>query len=218
MKKVIQLLFLSLIIGLGACNEKEIHNTDTQIGHSRVTFFPVLSLKGAKYIAVPKGGTYTDPGVTATEGGQPITATSSPAVNTAVPGVYSVVYTATNKDGFSAQVFRIVTVYDTDAAAAAADLSGNWARNTNGSLAVFTKLAPGVYTVFNPGGAPGTNVTVVAINPTLNTLKIPSQLIAIGNTFASTGETFTPASVPPKIVWAMVNSGYGPAARTFTKQ
>jgi hypothetical protein len=218
MKKVIQLLFLSLFIVLGACNKDEIHNTDTQIGHSRVTFFPILSLKGAKYIAVAKGGTYTDPGVTATEGGQPIQATASPAVNTAVPGVYSVVYTATNKDGFSAQVFRIVTVYDTDAAAAAADLSGNWARNTNGSLAVFTKLAPGVYTVFNPGGAPGTNVTVVAINPTLNTLKIPTQLIAIGNTFASTGETFTPTSVPPKIVWAMVNSGYGPAARTFTKQ
>ena len=218
MKKVIQLLFLSLIIVLGACNKDEIHNTDTQIGHSRVTFFPILSLKGAKFIAVAKGGTYTDPGVNATEGGQPIQATASPAVNTAVPGVYSVVYTATNKDGFKAQVFRIVVVYETDAAAAALDLSGNWARSTNGSLAVFTKLAPGVYTVFNPGGAPGTNVTVAAINPNLTTLKIPTQLIAIGNSFGSTTETFSPALVPPKFSWAIVNSGYGPAVRTFTKQ
>src|SRR5689334_15835888 len=150
MKKVIQLMFLALIIVLGACNEKEIHNTDTQIGQSRVTFFPLLTLKGPKFIAVAKGGTYTDPGYTATEGGQPIQATASPAVNTASPGVYSVVYTATNKDGFSSQAYRIVIVYDTDATAAAQDLSGNWARTSNGSVATFTKLAPGVYTVFNP--------------------------------------------------------------------
>ena len=218
MKKIVQLLFLSFIIVLGACNEKEIHNTDTQIGHSRVTFFPIVTLKGAKFMAVAKGGTFTDPGVDAKEGGQPIQATASPAVNTATPGVYSVVYTATNKDGFSAQVFRIVVVYDTDAAAGALDLSGNWARSTNGSLAVFTKIAPGVYTVFNPGGAPGTNVTVAAINPNLTTLRIPTQLIAIGNPFGSTGETFSPAAVPQKFVWAIVNSGYGTAARTFTKQ
>jgi hypothetical protein len=218
MKKVIQLLFLSLIIVLGACNDKEIHNTDSQIGHSRVTQFPLLSLKGAKFIAVAKGGTYTDPGVDATEGGQPIQATASPAVNTAVPGVYSVVYTATNKDGFKAQVYRIVIVYDTDATAAAQDLSGNWARTSNGSLATFTKLAPGVYTVFNPGGAPGTNVTVAAINPTASALKIPSQLIAIGNSFASSGETLNYAADPKTFTWTIVNSGYGTSARTFKKQ
>jgi hypothetical protein len=218
MKKIVQLLFLSLIIVLGACNKEEINNTDTQIGHSRVTFFPLISLKGAKFIAVPKGGTYTDPGADASEAGAPIQPTVGPAVNTAVPGVYSVVYTATNKDGFSAQVFRIVVVYETDVAAAALDLSGNWARSTNGSIATFTKIAPGVYTVFNPGGAPGTNVTVAAINPNITTLRIPTQLIAIGNPFGSTAEVFTPASVPPQFKWQIVNGGYGTALRTFNKQ
>jgi hypothetical protein len=217
MKKIVQLLFLSLIIVLGACNKEEINNTDTQVGHSRITFFPIVSLKGERYIAVAKGGTYTDPGVTATEGGQPITATAAPAVNTAVPGVYSVVYTATNKDGFSAQVLRTVVVYETDAAAAAQDLSGNWARSTNGSIATFTKMAPGVYKVFNPGGAPGTNVTVIAINPTASVLKIPTQLIAIGNPFGSTTETLSYAADPKQFKWAIVNSGYGTALRTFNK-
>lgn len=218
MKKIIQLLFLSLIIVLGACNKDEINNTDTQVGHSRITFFPLLSLKGAKFIAVAKGGTYTDPGYTATESGQPITATVAPAVNTASPGVYSVVYTATNKDGFASQAYRIVIVYDTDATAAAQDLTGNWARTSNGSVATFTKLAPGVYTVFNPGGAPGTNVTVAAINPTANVVKIPTQLIAIGNPFGSTGESLDYAADPKTFTWAIVNSGYGTAARTFKKQ
>ena len=218
MKKIVQLMFLSLIIVLGACNEKEIHNTDTEIGHSRVTFFPLISLKGAKFMAVAKGGTFTDPGVDATESGQPITPTVSPTVNTASPGVYSVVYTATNKDGFSAQVFRIVVVYDTDAGAAAQDLTGNWARTSNGSVAVFTKLAPGVYVVSNPGGAPGTNVTVAAINPSVNVLKIPTQLIAIGNPFGSTGESLSYAADPKTFTWAIVNGGYGPAPRIFNKQ
>jgi hypothetical protein len=218
MKKIVQLLFLSLIIALGACNKEDINNTETQIGRSRVTFFPVLTLKGDRYMAIPKGGTYTDPGVDATEGGQPIQATASPAVNTAVPGVYSVVYTATNKDGFSANLLRTVAVYETDAVAALQDLSGNWARSTNGSIASFTKMAPGVYKVFNPGGAPGTNVTVIAINPTASVLKIPTQLISVGNPFGSTSETLNYAADPKSFVWTIVNSGYGTAARTFTKQ
>jgi hypothetical protein len=218
MKKIIQLLFLSLIIVLGACNKDEIHNTDTQIGHSRVTFFPQLTLKGEKFIAVAKGDTYTDPGYEASEAGQTIQATVAPAVNTATPGVYSVVYTATNKDGFSSQAYRIVIVYDTDATAAAQDLSGNWARTLNGSVATFTKLAPGVYKVFNPGGAPGTNVTVAAINPSADVLQIPTQLIAIGNPFGSSDETLDYASDPKTFTWTIDNSGYGTAPRTFNKQ
>lgn len=218
MKKLINLLFLSLVIVLAACNKDEINNTDTKIGISRVTFFPLIALKGADIMTVPLGGTYTEPGVTATEGGAAIPYTSTPAVNTNVAGTYSVTYTATNKDGFSASVIRRVTVYNTDAGAAAQDLSGNYARTSNGSVATWTKIAPGVYTVFNPGGAPGTNVTVVAINPTGNTIKIPVQLIGPNNPFSSSSETYTPSPAPPRYTWTIVNSGYGTSARTFVKQ
>lgn len=220
MKILIRLLFISFVIALGACNkEDEIHNTDTKVGISRVTFFPLISLKGDDLMTVPKGGTFTDPGVDATEGGATIPYTTSPTVNTAVPGVYSVIYTATNKDGFSASVLRRVCVYETETAAAAQDLSGTYARTSNGEPSTWTKLAPGVYKVFNPGGAPGTNVTVIAINPTVAVVKIPTQLTGVGSTpFGSTNETYFPTAVPPKYSWQIVNSGYGTALRTFVKQ
>ena len=121
------------------------------------------------------------------------------------------------KDGFSASVYRTVVVYSTDASAAANDLSGNYARTSNGQIATWTKIAPGVYTVFNPGGAIGTNVTIIAINPTGFTIKIPTQPISEGGTpITSSDESYT-NSVPPTYTWKIVNSGYGTALRTFTK-
>jgi hypothetical protein len=221
MKKIVQLLFLSLIIVLGACNKDEINNTDTKVGISRVTFYPLVKIKGEKYIYIQKGGTYTEAGVDATEAGAPTTVVTTGTPNTAVAGVYSVVYTATNKDGFTAADFRIVTVYDTDAAAAAVDLSGSYKRSAPGNAAdgqimTFTKKAPGVYFVDNPGGAVGVNVQVIVINPTLNVVKIPTQLIGIGNPFGSSSETYTPLPTP-QIVWRVVNAGYGTGLRTFNK-
>lgn len=222
MKKITHLLFLSLIIMLGSCNKSDIDNSGTQVGISHVTFFPLINITGAKYIYVPLGGTYTEPGAEATEAGVTTTYTTSPTINTAVAGVYSVVYTAVNKDGFSASDFRIVTVYDTDAGAAANDLSGQYKRSAPGNAAdgqilTFTKVAPGVYMVNNPGGAVGVNVQVIAINPTGNVVKVPTQLIGIGNPFGTSAETFTPGPAA-KLVWTIVNSGYGTAPRTFIKQ
>ena len=224
MKKLVQLLFLSLIIVLGACNKDDIHNTDTQIGHSRVTFFPIIKIKGERYILVPKGGTYTEPGVDATEGGAPTTFTTSGSVNTGVAGMYSLVYTTkTTQDGFSASDYRNVLVYDTDAGAAAADLSGTYKRSApgnaaDGQLITWAKKAPGVYLVTNPGGAVGNTLQVYAINPTGNTVKIPLQLIGIGNPFNSTAESYTPTPTPAKLVWTLINVGYGAGVRTFFKQ
>lgn len=216
MKKLIPfLLFLAAV--LPSCNKEEINNTDTKVGRSRVTSFPIVSIKGARYVAVAKGGTYTDLGANAKVGTQDVAFTTSGTINTNTPGVYTVVYSALNSDGFSAAARRTVVVYDTDAAAAAQDLSGSYARSTNGSLAVWTKIAPGVYTVFNPGGAPGTNLTVVAINPTASVIDIPNQQSSDGSVTSSTDETYTPGP-PAKYTWKIVNPGYGTALRTFTKQ
>ena len=139
-------------------------------------------------------------------------------MTTTAPGVYTVVYSAVNDDGFTASARRTVVVYSTDATAAANDLSGNYARTTNASVAVWTKIAPGVYTVFNPGGAPGTNLTVVAINPTGFTIDIPQQQSSDGSVTSSSGESYTPTPAPAKYTMVIVNPGYGTAARTFVKQ
>jgi hypothetical protein len=217
MKKVIQFLFLSFIIVLGACNKDDINNTDTQVGRSRVTFFPLVTLLGERYVAVPVGGQYTEAGIEATESGQTIPYTTTGAVNTATPGVYTLTYSAENQDGFSASLKRTVVVYSTDAGAAAQDLSGNYARTSNGSIATFTKIAPGVYRVFNPGGAPGTSVTVIVVNPTVGVIDMPAQEIGDGSIMSSAQETFS-AGPPATFTWQIVNPGYGTALRTFVKQ
>jgi hypothetical protein len=218
MKIIKYLIAVFAIYAFSGCAKTEdFNNTETEIGHSRVTFFPVLTLKGDQYMAVPVGGTFTDPGSTAKEGESDIKPTIAGSVNTAVPGVYALTYTATNKDGFSVSDNRFVAVYATDATAAGNNLSGNYARSTNGSVAVWTKLAPGVYTVFNPGGAPGTNLTVFVFNPTGFTIKIPSQVSNDGTITSSAQEVYT-NSTPPKYTWQILNPGYGTGLRTFTKQ
>jgi hypothetical protein len=218
MKLTFYILLLSgFCLFSGCAKEEEINNTETQVGHSRVTFFPVLQLQGDRYVPVALGSTYTEPGATAKEGETDITPTISGTVNTNTPGVYTIIYTATNKDGFSVSERRTVVVYSTDASAADNDLSGNYARNTNGSVAVWTKIAPGVYTVFNPGGAPGTNLTVVAINPTGFSIDIPEQQASDGSVTSSAQESYTNGS-PATYSWQILNPGYGTALRTFTKQ
>jgi hypothetical protein len=110
-----------------------------------------------------------------------------------------------------------VVIYSTDPSAAANDLSGNYARTLNGSVASWTKVAPGVYSVFNPGGAPGTNLTVFVFNPTGFTIKMPVQPASDGTPITSAQESFTNGATP-EYTWQIVNSGYGTALRTFVKQ
>lgn len=218
MKKIIPVLFLAVIALFSSCKEDDINNTDTRVGESDVTFFPILTLNGAQYMTVALNGTFTDPGVIAKEGATVIQATTTGTVNTAAAGVYKLTYTAKNKDGFTASINRWVVVYSTDATAQSNDFSGNYARTSNGSVAVWTKLAPGVYRVDNPGGAPGTNLTVIVFNPTGLTIKIPSQPTNDGNTTSSSSESYTLTPAPPKYSWVIVNPGYGTALRTFVKQ
>lgn len=207
------LSFFALFAG---CDKDEINNTDTQVGISRVTFFPTLTMSGDRYVVIPVGTSYTEPGVTATESGVDIPVTISGTVNTNAAGVYTLTYSASNKDGIAASIIRTVVVYNTDASAAANDLSGRYARSTNGSVAVWTKLAPGVYSVFNPGGAPGTNLTVIVFNPTGFVIDIPQQVGSEGGVFSSQNETYNNTS-PPSYSWVIINTGYGTALRTFTK-
>jgi hypothetical protein len=219
MKLILYIVAISSCFLLFGCaKEEDIISTDTQFGHSRITFFPVLTLKGEKYVTVPVGGTYTEAGSTATEGSASITPATSGSVNTTTPGVYTLTYTATNKDGFAVNDTRTVAVYSTDATAAANDLSGNYLRAATGVTANWTKLAPGVYLIANPGGAAtGASLKVIAFNPTGFNVVIPSQISSDGNVSSSTDFTYINGSKPS---YSLVfnNPGYGPAVRTFVKQ
>jgi hypothetical protein len=202
---------------LAGCKKNDIHNTDDQVGISRVTHFPTLELKGDQYMAIPAGSTFTDPGITAKEGSNDIPYTTSGSVNSNNTGVYILTYSAVNKDGFAASVTRTVAVYSTDDVAASNDLSGTYVRTSNNVSSTWTRIAPGVYTVVNPGGAPGFTTTVIVFNSTGFTIHIPSQTIDDGSTMTSSDEVYT-ANAPVKYVWKILNPAYGTALRTFVKQ
>ena len=216
MKKFIPLFYSLLAVLFVACNKDEIHNTEDQVGISRVTHFPVLTLNGDRYMTIEEGGTFTDPGIIATEGGADIPYTTDGSVNTGEVGVYDLTYSAVNKDGFPASLTRTVIIYSTETSGAANDLSGTYIR-TNGIPSVWTKIAPGVYTVFNPGGAAGTNLTVIAFNQTGYTIHIPEQTIGDGSTMTSAQEVYS-VGPPATYTWQILNSGYGTQLRTFVKQ
>ena len=207
-------VFFTLLI---SCNKDKIDNTEDRVGISKVTHFPVLTMEGDKIMVVEKGSAFTDPGVTAKAGENDVPVTESGSVDTDETGVYTLTYSAVNSDGFSASVRRTVAVYSTAPDAAAHDLSGEYARTSNGSVATWTKIAPGVYKVFNPGGAPGTNLTVVVFNPEGFTFFIPEQAASDGSITSSEDETYT-NSKPPEYTWTIVNPGYVTAPRTFVKK
>jgi hypothetical protein len=222
MKLTVYLLILSsFCLFAGCAKEEEINNSETQVGHSKVIFFPSIEIKGDHVIILQQGETFTDPGATAILNGQPVQYATAGTVNTSTPGIYYLTYEAKNAEGYSASDYRSVAVIGNDVSDAR-DLSGTYARyvggSANGQTSTWTKTAKGVYTVVNPGGATG--VTAIAVNYTGNRIAIPPQPTSAGQfSTAITSESgiYYPDALPPYYEWAIVNGGYGPALRTFKK-
>lgn len=206
---------------LGACRKYSPVETDQQVGISKITYYPIVATKGDYLMILSQGGTFTDPGVDATVNGEPVTPVITGSVNTAVPGIYGLTYTATNDDGFSASDFRTVVVIGNDVAAN--DYSGSYIRNATGVTSTWTKTAQGVYNVDNPGGAAvGAGYIVKVVNYTGSKIAIPKQYAtdpdgAVG-IVSSTSETYNAAATPPQYSWIFLAGGYGTGLRTFVKQ
>jgi hypothetical protein len=219
MKKLLSILMVSSVLVFSSCDKDEINNTDTKVGRSDVTVYPILTLKGQTYMTVPVGGTWTDPGVDAKEGTATIQYTTTGTVNKDVAGVYRLVYAAKNKDGFAASTTRWVAVYSTDATATANDFSGTYLRAATGVTSTWTKLAPGVYKVDNPGGAAtGAGLSIIVFNPTGLTVHAPGQTTNDGNVSSTQDEVYTLTPAPAQYTWRFNNPGYGTGARIFVKQ
>ena len=186
----------------------------------RVTYYPIMTVKGDLFMTVPKGSAFTDPGATAVVGSDATTVTVTGSVDPNKIGTYSLTYTAVNPDGFEVTSSRVVGVYDSSVVAN--DFSGSYARSTNGSLAVWTKMAPGMYEVFNPGGAPGTDLTIHVFNTTGSIIIVPSQVSSDGSITSCTnidgGSDITMNTATNTYAWHVVNPGYGTSLRTFTKK
>lgn len=83
-------------------------------GLSRITYYCDLILDGDATMLVPLGGTYVEPGYIALENEEDVTGdvTVAGTVNTSVAGLYRLVYSVYNTDGFAKTAVRQVVVYD----------------------------------------------------------------------------------------------------------
>ena len=157
-KLLLSVVVLSFLVG---CEKTEhFNNTEDKVGISRVTRFPSFTMEGDRYISIVKGGTFTDPGVTAKEGTADLVVTVTGTVDANTVGAYDLVYSATNKDGFSSTVTRTVAVIPV-AEQAGVNIAGRYANTGSFSYtATVQKLAPGFYAVDNIWG--GGSAAVIA--------------------------------------------------------
>jgi len=104
--KYILLIFLSAFL-FASC-EKETE------GVSRITYYCELDLKGNPIEFVAMGSTFTDPGWIASENNEDVSGnvTVSGTVNMQAAGIYRLVYSVNNADGFAKTASRQVVVYD----------------------------------------------------------------------------------------------------------
>jgi hypothetical protein len=220
MKYIFRIAFICLLVLTYSCNKETIVDTPTQVGISKVAYYPSISINGAKFVSITEGNAFNDPGATALLNGDTITYTTSMTITaTTASGVYTIDYTATSPDGSNSDQ-RVVVVVPasvvTDPVIIANDYSGVYVRPATGVTSTWTKLSTGVYTVENPGGSSGVGLLVVATNYSANNIQIPTQNSPyFGGIVSSSPSTLNP---PGTYTWNFFAPGYGTQARTFVKQ
>jgi len=215
MKRIIPILMLSLVAVFTACNKDTPHNTDSQVGISRVTHFPTFTMTGSQYVSLVQGTPYTEPGIKAFENGTQIPVTTTGTVNVNTPGIYVLTYTATNKDGYPASTSRTVVVLSGHENPGV-NLSGKYAYvGSSVYLSTVTKVAEGTYTTDNAwSGATIIPIVFTSLNGT--TLSIPSQQTAFGEAHG----TGTFNTVTGRLVYTLTltNQNISNSNRTWQKQ
>jgi len=127
MRKYAIYLFVVVFSAFLSGCEKNITTQD----QSTITHFVTFEIKGVNAYnetAVALGSDYVDQGVVAMEGEEDVSSsvTVSGEVDTSTPGVYTISYSATNKDGYSSSAVRTVIVYDPNASLSSTDLTGSY--------------------------------------------------------------------------------------------
>jgi len=120
------IVFLLTIILITSCQKI------TTDGVTDITYYPSFTVLEGTTLTIELGQTFTDPGVIVMEGENDITdkVQVTGSVNSNKVGLYSLTYSATNVDGFSASVTRNVYVYDPSITT---DISGDYTVNVDES-------------------------------------------------------------------------------------
>ncbi|WP_161890090.1 immunoglobulin-like domain-containing protein [Pontibacter russatus] len=189
---------------------------DTE-GLSRITYFPTFEMAGDEFMSLVQGETYTEPGVTATEEGTEIEVTTTGTVDTSTPGVYEIVYSATNKDGFSGTVTRTVAVLP-EAEQEGVDISGKYANTGSFAyVADVVKLAPGFYRSSNIwGGGSAAIIPAYIVTTDGTNLVLPTSALSGYGRVEGTG-TLNDAGLMELSV-SLLDQGLANSARKWQKQ
>ncbi len=146
---------------------------------SNITNYATFEVIGGQYTMVEAGTTYNDPGVIAKAGETELPVTISGSVNTGQVGLYTLTYSATNADGFSASTSRYVIVADDPAYIAGNDLSGGYTRDENAAHTMtLTKIADGYYQASDL--LPPNNIRAVIAQVSDTELTVPAQSSPFG--------------------------------------
>lgn len=107
-RKIFYLMILALtVVAFSSCSKDEYNDT-------RITYYPTLTMSGDNYMSWAKGAQFKDPGYKCILNGEDVTGqvTIKSNVDVTKSGLYTVVYSFTNADGFSSSLTRTVFVAD----------------------------------------------------------------------------------------------------------
>jgi Domain of unknown function (DUF5011) len=214
MKKILSIISISALVLFAACKKSDVKIEGDQVGISTVTHYPVFQMTGGNAVSVVKGTSFVDPGIKATVNGAPVPVTTSGTLNTNVVGLYTLTYTATNSQGFSATSTRTVVVIPS-AEVPGTDLSGTYVPIGGApSNATVTKVAPGLYYMTNAwGGGSTVVIPVYFISTDGKSVNIPMQNVGgVGRVDTPNPGTY----VNGLITWDVVREDFpgGPLLRT----
>ena len=107
-RKIFYLMIFALtVVAFSSCSKDEYNDT-------RITYYPTLTMSGDNYMSWAKGSEFKDPGYKCLLNGQDVTGqvTIKSNVDVTKSGLYTIVYSFTNSDGFSSSLTRTVFVAD----------------------------------------------------------------------------------------------------------
>jgi len=166
-KNISRLLAFALIAFVFQSCKKE-----TTEGFTHITTYAVIELQGDAYESITVGENFEDAGAIATEGETPLDVTVKGSVDNTTPGMYELVYSAVNGDGFAGSASRYVAVLPE--AVTGESLAGGYTMGANAGT--MTELAPGFYRFSNiwpPNSIPMYVLSTDGVDGTLPEISSP---------------------------------------------
>ena len=212
---------IAVLATVMAC-DRDFESDNIAVGTIR---FPAIQLKGDDVVIVNQGGTYSDAGATASLGSDDITSQLETSTNLDLTksGIYTVDYSVTNVNELGQETTvtqqRVIVVAPSNPNTAT-DLSGTYNRvqATGVGVAVWTKVAPGLYRNDNVGGVVAPSPAIIPVfvfHYADGTISIPEQPVPNGYGVLDANITLTATGY---ILSIPDTPGFGTQNRTFVKQ